>query len=315
MEIFLTSAFLISLFTAGIRLAAPILMAALGETIAQRGGLLNIGIEGIMLMGALFAVFGSDISGNAWIGVVSAILTGGIIGLLFAFISITLSGDQIVVGAAINIFSLGLSTYLFRLAYGLEGSIHRVAAFKVLRIPLLADIPLIGPIFFNHTILVYLAFLFVPLVYFILFRTMWGLSLRSVGEHPRAADTMGVNVVRMRYTAAIIGGMFAGLAGAILSLAHLDIFVENLTSGRGFIALAAVIFGQWNPIGVMFSALLFGIADALQLRLQTISNLLPYQLVSTTPYVLTVLALIGIVGRAYPPKSLAIPYLREEQES
>lgn len=314
MEIILTSAFLVNLLAAGIRLAAPLLMAALGEIITERSGLLNIGIEGIMLMGALFAVFGSDFSGNAWVGALTAMISGAILGLLFAFITITLSGDQIVTGMAINILSLGVSTYLFRLAYGLAGSSHKVAAFKPIYINGLSDIPIIGKILFQQTALVYLAFLLVPVVTFVLFKTMWGLSLRTVGDHPKAADTMGVKVISMRYIAVIIGGMFAGLAGAVLSLSHLDVFVENLSAGRGYIALAAVVFGQWHPVGAMLSALLFGIADALQLRLQTISTLIPYQIVATLPYVLTILALIGVVGRAYPPKSLAIPYNREGKD-
>ena len=315
MEVFLTSAFLINLFSAGIRLAAPLLMAALGEIITERSGILNIGIEGIILMGALFAVFGSDISGNPWVGAGTAILAGAVFGLIFGVITISLAGDQVVTGAAINILAVGLSTFLFRLAYGLEGATREVAGFEPLHIPVLSDIPIIGPILFQHSLLVYLAFLLVPVVSFIIFRTMWGLSLRSVGDHPRAADTMGVNVARMRYTAVTIGGMFAGLAGAILSLAHLNIFIENISAGRGFIALAAVIFGQWHPVGTMLSALLFGVADAFQLRLQAVSNFLPYQLVGILPYLLTVLALIGVVGRAYPPKSLTIPYLREGRDA
>lgn len=315
MEIIFTSDFLINLFSAGVRLAAPLLMAALGEIIAERSGLLNIGIEGIILLGALFAVFGSDFSGSAWIGALSAIVTGAILGLIFAFITVTLGGDQVVTGTAINILALGLSTYLFRLAYGLEGSSHAVDFFKPLVLPVLADIPFIGPIFFKQSLLVYLAFIFVPITAYFLFRTMWGLSLRAVGDHPRAADTMGINVIRTRYLAVTAGGMLAGLAGSILTLSHLNIFVENISAGRGFIALAAVVFGQWNPVGAMFSALLFGTADAFQLRLQTISNVLPYQLLATIPYILTVLALVGVVGRAYPPKSLGTPYLREGRRS
>jgi general nucleoside transport system permease protein len=315
MEIIFTAAFMINLLSAGIRLAAPLLMAGLGEIITERSGILNIGIEGIMLMGALFAVFGADISGNAWAGAGASILAGAFFGLIFGAITISLSGDQVVTGAAINILAVGLSTFMFRQAYGLEGATREVTGFPPLHIPFLSEIPFIGPILFQHSLLVYLAFLLVPVTSFMIFRTMWGLSLRSVGDHPRASDTMGINVVRIRYLAVIVGGMFAGLAGAILSLSHLNIFIENISAGRGFIALAAVIFGQWNPVGTMFSALLFGIADAFQLRLQAISNFLPYQLVGILPYLLTVLALIGVVGRASPPKSLTIPYLREGQDS
>jgi len=315
MEIILTGAFLIDLASAGIRMAAPLLAAALGELFAERSGVLNIGVEGMMLMGALFAVFGSDVTGSPWGGVLAAVVVGGLMALIFAVVTVTLAADQVVTGVAINLLALGLSTYLFRLAYGLQGTMHRVPAFQPFPIPGLANIPVLGPVLFQHTPLVYLAFLLVPVSSFLLFRTMWGMALRSVGEHPRAADTTGVNVLRMRYVAVIAGGMLAGLAGSILTLSQLDVFVENVTAGRGYIALAAVVFGQWMPGGAMASTLLFGLAEAFQLRLQTISTGLPYQLLGTMPYVLTVLALIGVVGRARAPKVLGRPYLREGQRS
>lgn len=313
MDALLTLTFWVGLLAAGIRLAAPILVAALGEIIAERSGSMNIGIEGMMLMGALLGVFGSDISGNPWIGVMFSLLMGAILGLLFGFLTITLACDQVVIGMAINVLGLGLSSYLFRLAYGLEGITTTVNSFKAINIPVLSSIPVIGPIFFQQTVLVYLGYLLVPITSFILFKTMWGLSLRAIGDHPRAADTMGIKVFRDRYFAIMIGGALAGMAGSILSLSHMNVFADNISAGRGYIALAAVIFGQWSPTGAMLSALLFGTADALQLRLSQMSDVIPYQIVATLPYVLTILALIGVIGRARPPKALAIPYRRESK--
>lgn len=313
MDALLTLTFWVGLLAAGIRLAAPILVAALGEIIAERSGSMNIGIEGMMLMGALLGVFGSDISGNPWIGVIFSLLMGAILGLLFGFLTITLACDQVVIGMAINVLGLGLSSYLFRLAYGLEGITTTVNSFKAINIPVLSSIPVIGPILFQQTVLVYLGYLLVPITSFILFKTMWGLSLRAIGDHPRAADTMGIKVFRDRYFAIMIGGALAGMAGSILSLSHMNVFADNISAGRGYIALAAVIFGQWSPTGAMLSALLFGTADALQLRLSQMSDVIPYQIVATLPYVLTILALIGVIGRARPPKALAIPYRRESK--
>lgn len=311
MDTILTTTFIVSLLAAGIRLAAPILVAALGEIFAERGGLMNIGIEGMMIIGALFAVFGSDLFQNAWMGVLSAILVGAIMGLIFAFTTVTLCCNQVVIGMAINIFALGITSYLFRLAYGLDGQTHSVPGFETLSITHLSDIPIIGPIVFQQTSLIYVSYLLVPIMAFILNKTMWGLALRANGDHPRAVDTMGINVIRNRYAAIIIGGAFAGLGGSILSLSHMNVFVDNITAGRGYIALAAVIFGQWSPVGALIASLLFGIADALQLRLQQISTVIPYQIISTLPYVLTVLALIGFVKKASPPKSLGVPYQRD----
>lgn len=311
METILTTSFLVGLLSAGIRLAAPILVAALGEIVSERSGLMNIGIEGMMLMGALFAVFGSDAAQNAWVGVLCALLIGAIMGLVFAFATVTLGCDQVVIGMSINIFALGITSYLFRLAYGLDGQTHTVPGFDPVQIPVLSNIPIIGPLFFQQTPLIYLSYLLVPVMAFILFRTMWGLALRANGDHPRAVDTMGINVIKNRYVAIIIGGALAGMAGSILSLSHMNVFVDNITAGRGYIALAAVIFGQWSPFGALFASMLFGIADALQLRLQQISTVIPYQIVATLPYVLTVIALVGIVKKASPPKSLGVPYLRD----
>lgn len=313
MDAFLTLTFWVGLLAAGLRLAAPILVAALGEIIAERSGSMNIGIEGMMLLGALLGVFGSDLSGSPWVGVLFSLLMGALLGLLFGFLTITLTCDQVVIGMAINVLGLGLSSYLFRLAYGLEGITTTVNSFKSVDIPFLSDIPVIGPIFFQQTVLVYLGYLLVPIISFILFKTMWGLSLRAIGDHPRAADTMGIKVFRDRYFAIIIGGALAGMAGSILSLSHMNVFADNISAGRGYIALAAVIFGQWSPTGAMLSALLFGTADALQLRLSQMSDVIPYQIVATLPYVLTILALIGVIGRARPPKALAIPYRRESK--
>lgn len=311
-DFLLSTGFWIELLSSGLRLGAPILIAALGEIIAERSGVINIGMEGMILVGALFAVFTSDITRSPYIAILGGMAAAAVIALIFAFITITLASDQIITGTAINIMILGLTSYLFRLAWGLEGITRTVPAFTRVAIPILSEIPVIGQIFFRQTIMVYGIYLTVPIFYFLIYRTQWGLTLRSVGEHPRAADTVGISVTRTRYLAVIIGGMMSGVAGAALSLSNANLFAEGMSAGRGFMALAAVIFAQWNPYGAALACFFFGSADALAVRLQLFSRVLPYQIFATLPYLLTILALIGIVGRARPPRALATPYLREQ---
>jgi ABC-type uncharacterized transport system permease subunit len=313
-EIFASSEFWINFLQSIIRLGTPLLLAGLGEVVVERSGVINIGMEGMMMAGALFAVFGSDFTGNPWIGVLAAGLIGAVVGLIFAFVTVTLAGDQIVSGTAINIFSLGMTTYLFRLVWGVKGVLHTVPKFDSVKIPLLGNIPVIGPGLFEQSPLIYLAFVLVPLVSLLLFRTMLGLSLRSVGEHPRAADTVGINVIRTRYLAIIFGGVMAGIAGSVLTISNTNSFLEGISSGRGFITLAAVIFGNWTPVGVMLASLFFGSANAVVVQFLVLNSTIPYQIVGTLPYVLTILALVGVVGKAKGPKALATPYLRNNTE-
>jgi simple sugar transport system permease protein len=307
-----TAAFIIGLFSSCVRMATSILWAGLGEMFSERAGVMNIGLEGIMLTGAFSAYIGALKTGNPWLGVLSGVLAGILWGLIVAFTSVTLKVNQIVVGMAINIISLGATSYLNRVLYGLSFTPPQVKPLPVLAIPLLSEIPIIGPILFEQTLLVYLALLFVPISWFVLYKTTIGLKIRAVGEHPRAADTVGINVSGVRYASVLLCGAMTGLGGAFLCLGQLNLFADGLTSGRGFMALAAVIFGKWDPFGVLAATLLFGTADALQFRLQTLGLPVSYRIFLMLPYVLTIIALVGVVRRVRSPASLSTPYDRKE---
>lgn len=308
----LGSLFAVAFWAAGVRMATPLLFAALGEILSERGGILNIGLEGMILAGAFGGVLGSYYSGNAWVGVLAGMVAGGLVGLLHAFVSVTIRGDQVVSGAAINITMLGLTTFLARTAFGV-GERPMVAAFSVWKVPLLGDIPIVGEILFQHVPLVYIGYLLVPLIAFLLYKTTWGLRIRSLGEHPRAADTVGINVAAWRYGLTVICGCLAGLGGVFLSLGQLSRFTENMSAGRGFIALAAVIFGKWDPWRVMLATVIFGAAEAMTLRLQALNVQVPYELILMMPYLLTFLAFVGLVGRTNPPAALGLPYRKDER--
>ncbi|MCL4459944.1 MAG: ABC transporter permease [Chloroflexi bacterium] len=306
----LLSLFSSDLVYASIRLTTPLLFAAMGGVFSERSGVLNIGLEGMMLAGALAAVIGSHQTGDPWMGVLYALIAGGITALLHAVITITFRADQVVSGVAINILMLGLTGVVFRAYFGITTAQIRVPAFIPMPVPLLSEIPFLGTVLFDHIPLVYIAFLLVPLVHFTMFHTTWGLKIRAVGEHPRAADTVGVNVFLIRYLCVIFSGMLAGVGGAVMTIGFLNTFMENITAGRGFIAFSAIIFGKWNPLGAFLACLLFGAADAFQLRIQAFGLELPYQLVVMLPYVVTLLALFG-VGRARAPAASCLPYVRD----
>ncbi|MEM3554784.1 MAG: ABC transporter permease [Candidatus Micrarchaeaceae archaeon] len=309
---FLANLFSIDFWAAAVRFATPLLFAALGEIFSERAGVLNIGLEGMMLSGAFGGMLGAYYSGSPWIGLVVAMVAGGMVALIHALISVTIRGDQVVSGAAINIAVLGLTTFLVRTIFGV-GQRPAVASFDKWSIPLLSDIPVLGVIFFQHIPLVYIGYLLIPISSFLLFRTTWGLKIRAVGEHPLAADTVGIWVAGWRYGMTVLCGVLAGIGGAFLSLGQLNMFLENMTAGRGFIALAAVIFGRWNPFLVSLAVALFGAADASTLRLQALNVQIPYQIVLMIPYLLTFLAFIGLVGRTVPPAALGRPYRKDER--
>ena len=294
-----------------IRTAIPILIAALGFIYSERAGVVNIGAEGIMLIGALAGVVGSFYFGNAWYGALLAIIMGGLIALIFAVLTITGRGDQIVVGAAINILGLGLTTTMARVIFGVNTAPPKIDAFTNISIPIFSKIPVIGQALFNQNAITYITYILVPVSYYILFKTEIGLKIRAVGEHPKACDTVGISVYKIRYGTVIFSGMLAGLAGSYVSLGLLSFFTENMIAGRGFIALAVVIFGKYNPIGAFVAALLFGAGNSLQFILQASGAQIPFQFLLMVPYILTIFALAGFVGKNKGPEASGVPYVKE----
>ncbi len=310
MKDILNVTFLIALLSASIRLSVPILLAALGGMYSERSGVVNIGLEGIMLVGAFAGVVGSYFSGSQWIGALLAMVSGMLIAYLFAITTVKIKMNQIVSGVAINMLGIGLTSFLFRALFGITTVPITVKSFSAYNVPILSKIPILGEIFFRQTPLVYIAFLLVPISSYILYKTSWGLSIRTVGEHPMAADTVGIPVDKVRTICVLVSGLLAGLGGCFLSLGQFNMFVDNMVSGRGFIAVAAVIFGKWNPKGILMASLIFGVADALQIRLQIADIGIPYQFLLMFPYLLTVIAVTGIVGKTVAPKALGNPYVK-----
>lgn len=286
-----------------VRVATPLLLAALGEMLAERAGIINLGVEGAMLAGALGAALGAT-AGGPWAGVAAAILAGLLVSGVFAAIAVGARADQIITGTAITLGSVGLTGAVYRSAYGPEGVGLSLPTFGVDPVPLVSKLPVIGPALFQQTVLTYAGFLAVPLLWWLLFRTRWGLALRAAGESAENARAAGVPVVRVRILAVLAGGAFAGLAGASLVLAQVGTFAERMTAGRGFIAIAIVVLGSWLPGRVLGAALFFGAAMALQFLLQSFLLNVPYQLFLMLPYLLTLIVLAGAVGQARAPADL-----------
>jgi general nucleoside transport system permease protein len=306
---FLETTFYIGLLAAGIRIAAPLIFAAIGEIFAERAGVLNIGLEGTMLIGTWAAFMGMFFSGSGAIGVLAGVAGGILVTAILGYVCINQGANQIIAGIVINIFAVGFTSLTYRHMFRSE--IPTVESFASLPLPLLGEIPIVGRVLFHHTILVYLAFFLVPVASFIIYRTQLGLCLRAAGELPAAVDTAGVNVLGVRYAGLLLCGAFAGLGGAALSIGQLDQFNDNLTAGRGFIALAIVLLGRWDPYKVAFGSILFGVADALQLRLQVLDFAVPKELLAIIPYVLAIAAMALFVKRIRLPAALGRPYGRE----
>lgn len=298
---------LIGILTSAIRLATPYLYAAVGEAFAQTSGVLNLGVEGIMLVSGYAAFFVALNTGNLWLGLLAAIIVGLLMGLLMSFISVTLKAEQGISGIGLYMFGLGLSSLLFKVTIG---TVKTIVGFQPVRIPLLADIPVIGPIFFEQSLPVYGAFLLVPAATWVLNRTTLGLKIRAVGQNPAAADSLGVNVDRIRYLSVCIGSTLAGVAGASLSIALLNLFQENMTAGMGFIAVALVYFGGWKPLGIMGGALLFSTVNAFQLWMQVLGVKIPSDVAVMLPYLLTIAALAFTLNRVRQPAALNVPFER-----
>jgi len=309
----LQAAFIISLFSGMIRIAVPILFAALGELVVERAGILNLNVEGAMTMGAFVGFALARESGNLWFGVLGAAVSGGLLSLLMAFLSVNLKIDQTITGLALNIFASGFSFYIYRILYQdfVGGNMPTVQPFTTYSIPLLSKIPIIGPILFSQHGLSYIAFILVPIIFFFLYRTKYGLALRCLGENPRTVDMKGLSVNTYQYLALIFGGIMSGIGGSFLTLASAGMFVRDIAAGRGWIAIAIVIFGNWKPSKILWAALFFALLDAFQMQFQSLGIQIPYQLVLTLPYVLTILVLIFSRRQQGAPLSLGIPYSRE----
>jgi general nucleoside transport system permease protein len=308
----LTSAFFVTWLAASLRLAGPVLLAALGETFAERSGVLNVGIEGTILLGALASFLTDYATGSVWLSLFAAMCTGIVFNLLLAWMYVTVRASQVVVGLVFNVLAIGIAATVYRRALGESSGPQSVAMFAPLHIPWLSDLPLLGPVLFGQTSLLYLTLVLVGLAHFVLFHTSFGLALRAAGENPSAADAAGISVGRMRYIGVLIGGATAGMAGAYLVLAQIGLFRESIVSGQGFIALGIVIFGRWNPWKAALAALVFGACDALQLSLQLGGGNVPQQLLASLPYLVTILAISGLFGgRAVQPAALMVPYAKE----
>lgn len=296
-----------ALLQATVRMAAPLTFTAVGETYGERAGVINIGLEGLMLIGAVVAYAVAFASGSIWLGVLAAGLAALVFGVLFGVVTITLGANQIVAGAALNLVGLGLSSFIYRAFFGAVTD-RAIQPLETVKIPLLSQIPVLGPVLFEQNLLVYAALLLAPLAALVLNRTMLGLAIRSVGEHPKSTATAGLSVIGLRYGAVAFGALLAGVGGAYLSVAYANQFVENMVAGRGFIALAIVVFGRWSPLGALWASLLFGFTFALQLRLQAANIQIAYQFLQILPYVATIVAMILLRGQSAQPKALGVPY-------
>lgn len=293
-----------------IRLATPLLLAGLGLVLMNQAGILNIGAEGTMLIATLMAVVGSYYTGSVWLGMLFAMASGALVGLLFAFLTVTLKANQVVAGAAVNILGSGLSATLFRILFGVSSNVPIIDVYQNMNLPLLSKIPFLGEAFFQQMPVVYIAFLLVPVASYFLFRTQTGLNLRSVGENPKAADTLGINVSRVQYAAVVVGSMVIAMGGAFMSTGLTKFFSEEMVSGRGFIALAAVIFGRYKPSGVMLAAIVFMAGTVAGNVLLASSSQIPYQFLTMLPYILTVVVLAAFAKNTIAPAALGRSYKR-----
>jgi simple sugar transport system permease protein len=300
---------LVGMLSSSLVRATPIALAALTGVISERSGIINIGIEGMMLMSAQAAVVVASVTDSLWVGLLAAILTGMLLGSVLAVLSIKFKVDQTISGVAINIFAAGMTSFISSKFLERNGDVlNNSGTFPSLPIPLLSKIPIIGPIFFENNVIVYLMMLIVIGMHFMLFYTPWGLRTRAVGEHPKAADTLGVNVFLTRYVNVILGGAIAGVGGAYFTIGSVGRFDEVMTAGKGFIGLAAMIFGKWTPIGSFLASLLFGFADSLQIKLQILRVPIPSEFLLMAPYIVTMIVLASVVGRAAAPAAEGTPY-------
>ena len=305
-----TSVNLISLFQQTFAASLPLVFGALAGCMCERSGVINIAIEGQLLVGAFAGAAIASAVGSLTLGLISGSLAGGLLGLLLAVFAITFLVDQIILGVVLNVLALGLTGFLYDRLMVPNPNLNTGNTFNAVKIPLLGDIPIIGPIFFDSTIFLYIAYALIILIQVGLFRTRWGLRVRAVGEHPTAADTVGIRVLWVRYRNVVLGGMVAGIGGAFLTIGSVGFFNKDISSGLGFIALAAMIFGRWTPLGSVAAALLFGFATTLALVLSTLNIPIPSYFLLMTPYVATIVAVAGLVGKVRAPAADGKPYVK-----
>lgn len=302
---------LVGLFNTTLSKAVPITLGALSGILCERSGVVNIAIEGMMLSGAMVSALVGSLTQNAWIGLFAAVVTGALLAFVHGIFSIKYKTNQIISGTVINIFATGLTSYISAKFLQVYPALNTPPTFGAIAIPLLADIPVIGEIFFVNNLFVFAMFIFIVILQIALFQTRWGLRVRAVGEHPKAADTLGIDVFKTRYTSVILGGMMAGFAGAYFTLGSAGRFDEVMTAGRGFIGLAAMIFGNWIPTGGFAAGLLFGFADSLASRMAILGIAIPSQFLLMLPYIATMIVLAGVIGKGHVPAADGIPYEKE----
>lgn len=301
---------LTSFISATLRMATPLLIAGLGLVFSANAGIVNIGTEGFMLLGALMGCAGSYWTGSAVFGALVAMLSSMVFSAVFAFFVLNLKADQTVVGTAVNIFASGLTITLNRVIFNTATGVPMIETYNPVALPGLSKIPVIG-IAFNQALLTYLAFLAIPIVWYIMKKTHIGLQVRSVGENPRASDTLGISVLGTRWWTILLSGLLSGLAGSFMSMGQLSFFTEGMVSGKGFMALAVVVLGAYSPVGVMLASLIFGAGMALQYRIQAASTGIPYQIITMLPYLITLIAVCGFMKKSRAPAATAIAYSKE----
>jgi len=304
---------IISVLSATIRIATPLLLAAMGELVAESAGIWNMGVEGTMLVGAFFGFLAAHETGSLYLGLLASALAGMTLSLIIAFMASSLKLDQFVIGMALNLFASGITLFLFRAVYKEVGAGSKpiINPFPEFMIPGLSKIPFLGEILFSQRSLTYLALVMVPLIWFLLYRTNIGLIIRSIGENPRAADMKGLNVTGYQYAAVLFGGMMSGIGGAFITLGSTGLFIQEITAGRGWLAIVIVIAGNWKPTRILLAALFFAFLDAVQLQIQGVGIQIPHQILLAFPYILAVVVMMTNRARSAMPKSLAIPYFRE----
>jgi general nucleoside transport system permease protein len=307
----LQTAVLASIVASMLRLATPLLFAALGEMVAERSGVMNLGVEGMMLLSAFTSYVVTYYTHSLPLGLLAGVLTGGLMALLMALFAVTLKVEQIVTGMALNLLGAGMSVFLLRLVFGTKGDLITIRLFDAVHIPVVSDLPFLGPALFSLRPLTYVALALVPAIWFFMYRTKYGLQLRAVGESPKAVDTRGVDVARLRYLAVIFGGLMAGMAGAALTLGASPRFVPGISAGRGWLAIVIVIAGNWLPWRILLASLVFALLDAFQLQVQGVGVQIPYQVLLAVPYVFAIVAMMINRSRSEAPSHLGVPYVRE----